>query len=268
MRVLIGSNSQQVARIAADNVLSALPEPGSTVRQVLGLATGSSPLGLYRELGLAVSESRADFSHTLGFALDEYIGIPQTHPQSYRQTLITEVCNVIGLRPENLFVPQGTGNSVIAVQKAADDYDTSIAAVGGVQVQILGIGANGHLGFNEPGSALRSRTRIKRLASKTREDNARFFSGINHVPTHCVTQGLGTILEAGRLVLVATGFGKADAIAAALEGPLSASCPGSVLQLHPDAVVVLDDAAASRLKLREYYDDAAAGISEEHLVVL
>ncbi|ALD63245.1 multidrug transporter [Arthrobacter sp. LS16] len=268
MRVLIGSSADQVARIAADNVLAGLAEHGNGKRQVLGLATGSSPLGLYRELGKAVSESRADFSDTLGFALDEYIGIPDTHEQSYRQTLVNEVCNVIGLRPENLCVPQGTGDSVIAVQAAADAYDAAIKAAGGVQVQILGIGANGHLGFNEPGSALTSRTRIKRLASKTREDNARFFAGIEHVPTHCVTQGLGTILDAGRLVLVATGTGKADAIAAAVEGPLSAACPGSVLQLHRDAVVVLDEAAASKLTQREYYDDAAAGISEENLVVI
>ena len=117
-----------------------------------------------------------------------------------------------------------------------------------------------HLGFNEPASSLRSRTRIKRLASQTREDNARFFDGIDQVPTHCVTQGLGTVQEARRLVLIATGSHKADAIAAAVEGPLSASCPGSVLQLHPDAVVVLDEAAAAGLKNRAYYDDAAAGL--------
>ena len=124
-------------------------------------------------------------------------------------------------------------------------------------MQVLGIGANGHLGFNEPGSALTSRTRVKRLSDRTRRDNARFFQGLDDVPTHCVTQGLGTILEARRLVLVATGDAKADAVAAALEGPLTASVPASVLQWHPDTVVCLDEAAAAALRNRPYYDDAA-----------
>lgn len=257
MRVLIGSTPDEVAKIAADQVLAGFTRHQLGDTPVLGLATGSSPLGLYRELARAVSEGRADFSGALGFALDEYIGIPDTHEQSYRQTLVTEVCEIIGLPVASLNVPQGMGGSVDAIESAARDYDAAIAQAGGIHVQILGIGSNGHLGFNEPGSSLRSRTRIKRLAANTRQDNARFFDGIEHVPTHCVTQGLGTILDAGRLVLVATGAGKAEAIAAAVEGSLSASCPGSVLQLHPDAVVVVDEAAAAGLKSREYYDDAA-----------
>ena len=267
MRVLIGSTPDDVARIAADNVLAGLAHHGAGADPVLGLATGSSPLGLYRELARAVQEERADFSQAQGFALDEYIGIPDTHEQSYRQTLVNEVCNTIGLPTQSLHVPQGMAQSVEAIEEAARAYDASIAQAGGIQVQILGIGSNGHLGFNEPGSALRSRTRTKRLAANTREDNARFFDGIEHVPTHCVTQGLGTILDAGRLVLVAIGAGKAEAIAAAVEGPLSASCPGSVLQLHQDAVVVVDEAAAAGLKLREYYDDAAEELTIVDLAV-
>ena len=268
MRVLIANTADDVARIAADNVLEGLANHGAGADPVLGLATGSSPLGLYRELARAVTEGRADFSRATGFALDEYIGIPDTHEQSYRQTLVNELCQVIGLPAEQLHTPQGLASSLQAIEEAARNYDQGIAAAGGIHVQILGIGSNGHLGFNEPGSALRSRTRVKRLAAKTRQDNARFFDGIEHVPTHCVTQGLGTILEAGRLVLVATGEGKAEAIAACVEGPLTASCPGSVLQLHPDAVLVLDEAAAAGLKLREYYDDAAAGLSDMQLRVL
>jgi glucosamine-6-phosphate deaminase len=267
MRVLIGSTPDEVARIAAENVLAGLAHHGAGADPVLGLATGSSPLGLYRELARAVQEERADFSQAQGFALDEYIGIPDTHEQSYRQTLVNEVCNTIGLPAQSLHVPQGMAESVEAIEEAARNYDASIAQAGGIQVQILGIGSNGHLGFNEPGSALRSRTRIKRLAANTREDNARFFDGVEHVPTHCVTQGLGTILDAGRLVLVAIGAGKADAIAAAVEGPISASCPGSVLQLHQDAVVVVDEAAAAGLKLREYYDDAAEELTIVDLAV-
>ena len=259
MEVLIADTPEAAAVFAATAVLDGLrTHRGET--QVLGLATGSSPLGLYAELAAAAKRGEIDFSQTLGFALDEYVGISDTHEQSYRQTLIREVCDVIGLPASGLNVPNGNGASVEQIAKQAAAYDESIVAAGGVDVQILGIGANGHLGFNEPGSSLRSRTRIKRLAAQTREDNARFFDGLDQVPTHCVTQGLGTVQEARRLVLIATGSHKAEAIAAAVEGPLSASCPGSVLQLHPDVVVIVDEAAAAGLKNRAYYDDAAAGL--------
>jgi len=259
MEVLIVDTPEEAAAFAASAVLDGL-RTYAQGNPVLGLATGSSPLGLYAELAAAASRGEVDFSDTLGFALDEYVGIDDTHEQSYRQTLVREVCNVIGLPESGLNVPNGNGESVEQIAAQAAAYDEAIRAAGGVDVQILGIGANGHLGFNEPASSLRSRTRIKRLAAQTREDNARFFDGLDQVPTHCVTQGLGTVQEASRLVLIATGSHKADAIAAAVEGPLSASCPGSVLQLHPDAVVILDEAAAALLKNRSYYDDAAAGL--------
>ncbi|MGL5908519.1 MAG: glucosamine-6-phosphate deaminase, partial [Phycicoccus sp.] len=174
-----------------------------------------------------------------------------------RQVLLREVCGVIGLPAERLVVPEA---GPAALDATAAAYEARLRELGGVDVQVLGIGANGHLGFNEPGSALRSRTRVKRLSERTRRDNARFFPSLDDVPTHCVTQGLGTILDARRLVLVATGDPKADAVAAALEGPLTASVPASVLQWHPDAVVCLDDAAAAGLRNRQYYDDAAAGL--------
>jgi glucosamine-6-phosphate deaminase len=174
--------------------------------------------------------------------------------------LLREVCAPLGLPPERLHVPDGSGDSEAALSAAAADYERRIAEAGGVDVQILGIGANGHLGFNEPGSALTSRTRVKRLSERTRADNARFFDSVDAVPTHCVTQGLGTVLDARKLVLVASGAGKAAAVAAALEGPLSASCPASVLQWHADAVAVLDEAAAAGLANRDYYDASAAGL--------
>lgn len=259
MEVLIADTPEAAARFAAAAVLEGL-HAHTGDKQVLGLATGSSPLGLYAELAEAAKRGEIDFSQTIGFALDEYVGIPDTHEQSYRQTLIREVCDIIGLPVSNLNVPQGNGESRAQILALATAYDEAIKAAGGIDVQILGIGANGHLGFNEPASSLRSRTRIKRLAAQTREDNARFFDGLEQVPTHCVTQGLGTMQEAGRLVLIALGSNKADAIAAAVEGPLSASCPGSVLQLHPDVVVVIDEAAAAGLKNRQYYDDAAKGL--------
>lgn len=249
-----------VARVAAVAVMAGLPGMAAGRRPVLGLATGSSPLGLYRELARLVAAGELDLTAAQGFALDEYVGLAPGHPQSYRATLEREVCDVVGLPRAGLHVPDGSGRDVATLQAAARAYDESITAAGGVDVQVLGIGANGHLGFNEPGSSLASRTRVKRLSDRTRTDNARFFETLDDVPTHCVTQGLGTILEARRLVLVATGAHKAAAVAAAVEGPVSASCPGSVIQLHPDVVVVVDEAAAADLAHRDYYEDAAAGL--------
>ena len=258
MEVLIAANAEEAARFAAEAVIDGL-RTRVTGDAVLGVATGSTPLGLYAELARAVKRGDVDFSGTTAFALDEYVGLEGTHEQSYRQTLVTELCKVIGLPESRLHVPDGHGDSEDQIRAQAAAYDAAIIAAG-VDVQILGIGTNGHIGFNEPGSSLRSRTRIKRLSAQTRVDNARFFDGLGAVPTHSVTQGLGTILESRRMVLVATGGHKASAIAAAVEGPLSAACPASVLQLHPDAVVVLDEAAAAGLGNRAYYDDAAAGL--------
>lgn len=259
MEVVVSPSPEDTARAAADAVLAGLPRAGDR-EPVLGLATGSSPLGLYRELARAVAQGRADFSTAHGFALDEYVGLPPGHPEGYREVLLREVCGVIGLAPDRLAVPDGSGRDVPALMAAARAYEERIRDLGGVDVQVLGIGTNGHLGFNEPGSALSSRTRVKRLSERTRRDNARFFQGLDDVPTHCVTQGLGTILSARRLVLVATGDAKADAVASALEGPLTASVPASVLQWHADTVVCLDEAAAAALRNRPYYDDAASGL--------
>ena len=259
MEVVVSSTPGAAARVAARAVLAGLPR-GERRAPVLGLATGSSPLGLYRELGRAAEEGRVDFGEAYGVALDEYVGLPPGHPEGYRQVLLREVCGTLGLPPERLSVPDGSGRDVPALMAAARAFEERIADLGGVDVQVLGIGANGHLGFNEPGSALTSRTRVKRLSERTRRDNARFFGQPEDVPTHCLTQGLGTILDARRLVLVATGDTKADAVAAALEGPLTASVPASVLQWHPNTVVCLDEAAASGLRNRPYYDDSAAGL--------
>lgn len=250
--------AERAARVVIEGVRDALASGRS--EPVIGLATGSSPVGLYAVLAGAVGAGQVSFERARGFALDEYVGLAPGHPQSYREVLLREVCGPLGLPPERLHVPDGSGESEEALAAGAASYERRIAEAGGVDVQILGIGANGHLGFNEPGSALTSRTRVKRLSERTRRDNARFFDSLDAVPTHCVTQGLGTVLDARRLVLVASGAGKAAAVAAAVEGPLSASCPASVLQWHADAVVVLDEAAAAGLANRDYYDASAAGL--------
>ncbi|GAB3063921.1 glucosamine-6-phosphate deaminase [Intrasporangium mesophilum] len=259
MEVLVQPTPADAARRAAEVVLEGLQAAGRD-EPTLGLATGSSPLGLYAELAHAVSEGRLDLSRARGFALDEYVGLPVGHPQSYREVLLREVCARLGLPPDRLHVPDGSGVDEAALAAGALSYERLIRKAGGVDVQILGIGANGHLGFNEPGSSLSSRTRVKRLSDRTRADNARFFDSADAVPTHCVTQGLGTVLDAKSLVLIATGPRKTDAIAAAVEGPLSASCPGSVIQWHADATVVLDETAAAKLRNRDYYDASAAGL--------
>jgi glucosamine-6-phosphate deaminase len=190
------------------------------------------------------------FSEVQLFALDEYVGLPPTDPRSYRRVVLREVAEPLGIHPDRVHVPDG-GSRDLAT--AGDRYEAAIANAGGIDLQILGIGTTGHIGFNEPGSSLRSRTRVKTLAPKTRADNARFFDSIDDVPRHCVTQGVGTILDAARLLLVAAGESKADAVAAALEGPLTSMCPGSAIQLHPDATVVLDHDAAHRLTLLDYH---------------
>jgi glucosamine-6-phosphate deaminase len=220
---------------------------------VLGLATGSTPVPVYA--ALAERARGLDLSQVRGFALDEYVGLPAGHPESYRAVITREVVEPLGLVPERIHVPNGATETI---QHAGADYEAAIEAAGGVDLQILGIGTDGHIGFNEPGSSFASLTRVKTLTEQTRRDNARFFDSIDDVPMHCITQGLGTILRARHLVLLAFGAGKAAAIAAALEGPLSASLPGSAVQLHPRATVVVDEAAASELQHADYYRYAYA----------
>jgi glucosamine-6-phosphate deaminase len=189
-------------------------------------------------------------SRVRGFALDEYVGIDPKHPESYRSVITREVVEPLGLNPDQIHVPNG---AVEGIEHSGADYEAAIEAAGGVDLQILGIGTDGHIGFNEPGSSFASRTRVKTLTAQTREDNARFFDSIDQVPMHCMTQGLGTILQARHLVLLAFGEGKAQAVAEAVEGPITAMLPGSAIQLHPHATVVVDEAAASKLKLADYY---------------
>ncbi|MDP9027196.1 MAG: glucosamine-6-phosphate deaminase [Actinomycetota bacterium] len=213
---------------------------------VLGLATGSTPLPLWHSL----AARSLDLSRVRGFALDEYIGLPPGHPQSYRAVITREVVEPLGLTPSLVHVPGDDGGPV---DGAGERYEAAIAAAGGVDLQVLGIGRTGHIGFNEPGSSLASATRVKTLTEQTRLDNARFFPTLDDVPRHCLTQGLGTILRARHLLLFAFGEAKAAAIAGAVEGPVSASLPGSAIQLHPLVTVVVDEAAASQLQHADYY---------------
>ncbi|NBE52103.1 glucosamine-6-phosphate deaminase [Streptomyces boluensis] len=218
---------------------------------LLGVATGSTPLPVYEALAAKVRAGAVDVSRVRVCQLDEYVGLPAGHPESYRATVLRQVVEPLGLPADQFMGPDGSAEDV---QAACEAYDKALAGAGGVDLQLLGIGTDGHIGFNEPCSSLASRTRIKTLTEQTRADNARFFGDdIEQVPQHVITQGIGTILNARHLVLLATGEGKADAVAAAVEGPVAALVPASALQLHPHATVVVDEAAASGLKLAEYF---------------
>ncbi|HWK77021.1 glucosamine-6-phosphate deaminase [Microbacterium sp.] len=243
--VVIVENAPAAGALVADEIVRLITEKPDAV---LGLATGSTPLPVYEALPSRLAG--VDVSRVRGFALDEYVGIDPAHPESYRSVITREVVEPLGLDPALIRTPNGAADGV---QHAGDDYEAAIEAAGGVDLQILGIGTDGHIGFNEPGSSFASRTRVKTLTVQTREDNARFFDSIDDVPMHCITQGLGTILRARHLVLLAFGAGKARAVAAAVEGPLSAILPGSAIQLHEHVTVVVDEAAASELKLADYY---------------
>ena len=247
MEVIVLSSPEEVGRLAARRVARLVQHKPAAV---IGLATGSSPLAIYAELATAVRAGSLDASRVSGFALDEYVGIPEQHPESYASVLRREVTEPLGLDPTRVFVPDGRAADL---QAACAAYEAAIRAAGGIDLQILGIGANGHIGFNEPTSSFGSRTRLKTLAPQTRADNARFFDSADEVPMHCLTQGLGTILDAREVVLVAQGSRKAAAVAAAVEGPVSSMCPATILQFHPQATVIIDQEAASRLTLTDYY---------------
>jgi glucosamine-6-phosphate deaminase len=243
--VVIVENKDAAGALVAEEIVSLIETRPDAV---LGLATGSTPLPVYQALRSRISG--VDVSRVRGFALDEYVGIDPSHPESYRSVISREVVEPLGFDPQRIHVPNG---AIATIQHAGEDYEAAITEAGGVDLQILGIGTDGHIGFNEPGSSFASITRVKTLTEQTREDNARFFDSIDDVPMHCITQGLGTILRARHLVLLAFGEGKAQAVADAVEGPLSAILPGSAIQLHPHATVVVDEAAASKLKLADYY---------------
>jgi glucosamine-6-phosphate deaminase len=248
MEVVIAVSPEQAAEIAADAIERLLV---SSPRPVLGLATGSSPLPIYRELIERHRRGRISFAAARAFLLDEYVGLHADHPESYRAFIQREFTDHVDLPATALWGPDGTADDLVG---AALEYEREISACGGIDLQLLGIGSDGHIGFNEPTSSLGSRTRLKSLTDATRIDNARFFGDdIDKVPRHVMTQGVGTILDARHLVLIATGESKATPVSLAIEGPLTAMVPASALQLHPHATVIIDEQAAADLRLADYY---------------
>ncbi len=218
---------------------------------VLGLATGSTPLGVYDDLARRHNDEGLTFSQAKGFALDEYVGLPADHPESYRAVIKREIADRVDFAPDSVHGPDGWATDIPAACAA---YEDAIRTAGGIDLQILGVGTDGHIGFNEPVSSLASSTRIKTLTEQTRKDNARFFDNdLSQVPTHVLTQGVGTILRAQHLVLLAWGESKAEAIRATVEGPITSMIPSTALQLHEHATIVVDEGAASLLANREHY---------------
>ena len=248
MEIIIKQDAHEGSCAAARVVARLVREKPNAV---IGLATGSTPLTLYKELIRLHKEEGLDFSQVTTFNLDEYIGLPPDHEQSYRRFMNENLFEHINIKMENTHVPDGMAEDVPATCAA---YEQAIVDAGGIDLQVLGIGSDGHVGFNEPTSSFASRTRIKTLTQQTVADNARFFDGDeSKVPHHCITMGIGTIMDARMNIMLAFGEGKAEAVAATVEGPIASMMPASILQNHPAAKVFIDEAAASGLKLADYY---------------
>ncbi len=243
MEIIIQSDAETATVVATRIVARMLREKPNAV---LGLATGSTPLLFYR----ALARLKLDWRKVTTFNLDEYVGLPPAHAQSYHSFMEENLFRHINISRKNVHIPDGMTRDI---SRFCTRYERQIRAAGGIDLQILGIGTDGHIGFNEPTSSLASRTRIKTLTRRTRADNARFFGSVDKVPHHVITMGLGTIMEARQCLLLAFGAKKAGAIAATVEGPVTAINPASILQMHQSTKVCLDAAAAAKLKRADYY---------------
>lgn len=241
MLVIVKENYDEMSKEAAKIVAELVRKKPDCV---LGLATGSTPLGLYKELIRLHKEEGLDFSKVTTFNLDEYVGLRPEHPQSYHYFMWENFFKHINIDPRYVHIPHGMADDI---EEHCRWYEEKIKQAGGIDLQILGIGANGHIAFNEPGSSLGSRTRIKTLTEKTRQDNARFFRSIDEVPKYAITMGIGTIMEARHLLLLASGKNKAHAIKITVEGPITAMVPATIVQMHPKATIIVDKEAASEL---------------------
>ena len=239
MELIIDSKENIAARAAKQYIDLLKGKPNA----VLGLATGSTPLGLYAELVRLYQAGEISFKDATSFNLDEYVGLPPTHDQSYKYFMMHNLFNHVDLPEERIHVPSGLDTSA----ETLSGYDAAIKAAGGVDLQLLGIGNNGHIGFNEPGTPLESLTHVVELTLDTREVNSRFFQSLDEVPTHAATMGIRTVMNARSIILIALGSAKADCIKKTVQGPVTAEVPASVLQLHPNCTIYCDPEAAALL---------------------
>jgi len=239
MKIVIGTQ-EYCAKLAAKQYQELLSQKPDAI---LGLATGSTPIELYKELIALNKAGEISFKQVRSYNLDEYVGLDGTHPQSYRYFMDEYLFNHVDINKDETHVPNGLD---IDDEKAAQ-YDKAIEAAGGIDLQLLGVGNNGHIAFNEPGTPLDSVTHVVKLTQSTLEANKRFFDSIEDVPTHAVCMGIKTIMNARKIILMAYGKNKAAAMAAAINGKIDLNVPASILQLHPDCTVYMDEAAASEL---------------------
>lgn len=248
MLVVLKESTKEVGREAARLVASSLR---ANPKSVLGLATGSTPLGMYEELIVLHKSTGLDFSQATSFNLDEYLGLAPDDPQSFHYFMHSNFFSKVNFAADKIHIPDGALRRDYSAY--CEQYERAIKSAGGIDLQILGIGRNGHIGFNEPNSSLASRTRLKELTQETIEDNKRFFPQGAEIPECAITMGIGTILDARRILILATGRSKAAAVAKAIEGPISSSVSASALQLHPDVTFIIDEDAAYALTQRDYY---------------
>jgi glucosamine-6-phosphate deaminase len=247
VEIILTRDAEHAADLTAQVILARLKAKPDLV---LGLATGSTPIGVYRRLREAHARGEASFAHVRTFNLDEYLDVPAEHPQSYRTFMRAHLFEGVDLKPSHIHFPPSEGKDLL---RRCGRYEEEIIAAGGIDVQLLGIGRNGHIGFNEPTSSLASRTRVKTLTERTLEDNARFYGPGERPPTLAVTMGIGTILDAREVLLQAIGSKKAQAVRNMVEGPISSFFPASALQLHRRVTAYLDPDAASLLAMTAYY---------------
>jgi glucosamine-6-phosphate deaminase len=248
MLVILKRDADDVSRHAAQLVASAVRRKPSLV---LGLATGATMVGVYQHLVRLHQESSLDFSQVVTFNLDEYLGLPPTHAQSFHRFMREHFFVHVNVGPRNIHIPDGTIRG--DYDQYCASYEEAIRAAGGIDIQLLGIGRNGHIGFNEPTSSIASRTRLKVLSRETLDDNSKSFAPDEQSPRCAITMGIGSILDTRKILLIATGSSKAAAVAKSIEGPITSAVSASALQLHPDVTFIVDEAASSQLTQREYY---------------
>ncbi len=247
MEIIIQPDVLEASRIAARIIARTVREKPHAV---LGFATGNSPRQLYANLTELHSKENLDFSGVTAFNLDEYLGTAADHPASFHSYMKTLLFDKINIPNRRIHIPDGLAPDIPSYCRY---YEASIRSAGGIDIQVLGIGSNGHIGFNEPTSSLTSRTRIKTLTEETRKEIAPGFGGMDKTPSHVITMGLGTIMDSRMCLLLAFGKKKAKAIAQTVEGPVTAWMPGTILQMHPRTMIIIDEDAASELKMADYY---------------
>ena len=246
MRVIIQPSYELVSSWVAAYLVRAIRDfnPSPSKPFVLGLPTGSSPIGTYRELIALHKKGKVSFKNVVTFNMDEYIGIREDHSESYHSFMWNNFFNHVDIQKKNVHILDGNAKDL---GRECEEYEATIKKIGGIHLFLGGIGPDGHIAFNEPGSSLGSRTRIKTLTEQTIKDNARFFKTLSEVPRLAITMGIGTIMEAKELIMLASKANKADAVKAAVEGPITAMVPASILQMHRNAYVIVDKDAASKI---------------------